>query len=241
FKEVINGATRELEITKPVVCDTCEGRKVAPGSKMKMCSACSGSGQVRKVQNTILGQVSTVGVCDSCQGAGEIPEKVCETCNGTSRMKKTEKLSIKIPAGIDNGSTIRLSGKGEGGVNGGPAGDLYVHIQVKSDPAFKRNGSDIYTIEKIHIVQAVMGAEIDVKTVHGDVKLKIPTGTESHKMFKLSGYGLSKPGSSKKGDHFVEVHVDVPKKLSKKEKELYEKLAEEGGLDSQGKKKGFFS
>jgi len=236
FMEAVNGTTRELEITKPIICDTCDGKRVAPGSKMKSCTTCGGSGQVRKVQNTMLGQVSTVGICDSCHGAGEIPEKVCTTCNGASRVQKNEKLSVKIPAGVDTGSTIRLSGKGEGGFNGGPSGDLFIHVQVKEDTFFKRNGSNIYTIENISLLQAVLGDEIETKTAHGDVTLKIPAGTQSHKLFKLSGHGLTRPGSSKKGDHYIEVHVEIPKKLSKKEKQLYEELAKESGLNPKGKK-----
>ena len=236
FMEAVNGATRELEITKPVVCDTCTGKRVAPGSKMKTCNICGGSGQVRKVQNTMLGQVNTVASCDTCAGAGEIPEKVCGTCNGASRVQKSEKLSVKIPAGVDTGSAIRLAGKGEGGINGGPAGNLFIHVQVKEDPFFKRSGSDIYTTEKINLIQAVLGDEIETKTAHGKVTLKIPAGTQSHKSFKLSGHGLAKPGGTKQGDQYIEVHVEIPKKLSKKETKLYEELANEGGLDLKGKK-----
>lgn len=236
FKEAINGTTRELEITKPIQCETCNGRRVAPGSKMKMCSACSGSGQVRKVQNTILGQVNTVAPCDSCQGAGEIPEKVCETCKGSSRVQKNEKLSVKIPAGVDNGSTIRLAGKGEGGLNGGPAGDLFIHVQVKEDDFFVRRGNHIHTVEYIHVVQAVLGDEIQVQTVEGETTLKIPAGTQSHTTFKLSGRGVTSPGRSKKGDHFIEIRVIVPKKLSKAEKKLYTDLADTSDLDIKGSK-----
>lgn len=240
FMEAVKGTSRDIEIAKPVVCETCNGKRVAPGSKMKQCSECHGSGQVRKMQRTMLGNVSTVSTCDSCHGAGEIPEKVCQTCEGASRVKKTEKLSVKIPAGVDNGSTIRVSEKGEGGINGGSSGDLFIHIRIKEDSHFKRNGSEVYTNEEISLLQAVLGDEINVKTIYGNVKLNIPAGTQSGQVFKLSEYGFTKPGGTKKGDQYIEVNVEIPKKLSKKEKQLYEELAKEGGMDLKGKK-GFFN
>ncbi|MDP4008079.1 MAG: molecular chaperone DnaJ [Candidatus Peregrinibacteria bacterium] len=240
FMEAVNGTSRDVEIEKPVVCETCKGKRVANGSKMQQCSQCHGSGQVRKMQRTMLGNISTVAACDACHGAGEIPEKVCQTCNGASRVKKTEKLSIKIPAGVDNGSTVRVSEKGEGGINGGPSGELFIHIRIKEDSHFKRNGSDVHTAEGVSLLQAVLGDKINVKTIYGNVKLNIPTGTQSGQIFKLSEYGFTKPATTRRGDQYIEVEVEIPKKLSKKEKELYEELAKESGMDLKGKK-GFFN
>lgn len=240
FMESVHGASRELEITKPVVCDTCHGKRVSPGSKMKECQWCHGSGQVRKMQRTILGHVNTVTACDQCHGEGEMPEKVCGICHGASRVKKTEKLSVKIPAGVANGSTVRIANKGEGGLNGGAEGDLYIHVRVNEDRDFKRNGYDVHTTETLSLLQAVLGDEVGVKTIYGNVKLKIPVGTQAGQVFKLSEYGFAKSGGGKKGDHYVEINVEIPKKLSRKERQLYEELAKESGMGVESKK-GFFS
>lgn len=237
FEESVNGAVRDLEITKPATCNGCNGSRVAKGYSMKTCTACNGSGQVRRVQNTILGQVNTVTTCEYCQGQGSMPEKACTVCDGTSRVRKRENITVKIPAGIDNGATIRLEGRGEAGYMNGPAGDLYIHIKVTQDPRFKRAGIDVASVVKIHLLRAVLGDEISVDTLYGKVNLKIPAGTESGKMFKLTGYGFQKVGNeSKKGDHYVEVQLEIPTKLSKTEKDHYEALAKEAGLNVKAKK-----
>ena len=146
---------------------------------------------------------------------------------------------MKIPAGVGNGATVRIGGKGEGGFNGGPSGDLFIHVRIKEDPHFKRDGSDVHTVEKISLLRAVLGDEVSVRTIYGNVKLKLPGGTQVGQVFKLSEYGFVKAGGTKKGDLYIEIAVEIPKKLSKKERGLYEELAKEGGLDIGGKK-GFF-
>lgn len=240
FKEAIFGAEKKLEITQLQECGNCHGKGAEPGSKISECKRCSGSGVIKQVRNTILGQMSTSTVCPDCNGDGRIPDKKCGVCHGSSRTRGKNTIKINIPAGIDDNSTIRVSGKGEAGVKGGPAGDLYIHVTIEKDPHFIRKGIDIYSDVEIHLLQAVLGDEITIESVHGPVKLKIPAGTQSHKVFKLSGYGVTAVNSHHKGDHMVTVMVKIPTKLSRKEKELYAQLAEESDIDTS-QSGGFFS
>lgn len=240
FEEAVFGTEKELELTKADTCEQCKGDGVEPGSKMVSCNECSGTGEVRSVQNTIFGQMATSRMCGVCEGVGRVPEKKCTTCHGKGRVRKKERVKVKIPAGIDDGSTIRLSGKGEAGVRGGSHGDLYVHIQVQDHKDFERRGYDIYSEVHIHMVQAVLGDEVEVETVNGVKVLKVPAGTQSGKEFKLSGEGVNRLKSSGTGDHIVKIIVDIPDKVSKKEKEHYRALAEAAGLDVK-EKKGWFS
>ncbi|MBD3331055.1 molecular chaperone DnaJ [Candidatus Peregrinibacteria bacterium] len=238
FEEAVFGTEKELEITKAAKCDNCNGTSIEPGSKMIKCSSCDGKGQVNSVRNTILGQVKTTHVCDMCDGTGNVPEKKCTVCHGSSRVRKKERVKVKIPAGVDNGSTIRLSGNGEAGIKGGPNGDLYLNLQVKPSKIYVRSGSDIHTELPLHLVQAVLGDEKEVETLYGPMKIKIPPGTQDGKVFKLSGKGVPRIGGNGTGDHLVKVRIEIPKKLSKKEKELYGELAQEANLDL--KKGGFW-
>lgn len=231
FVEAVFGNEKELEITKRDTCKKCDGEGNEPGSSIITCRVCSGSGEIRTVRNTILGQVSTARVCDNCNGAGKVPEKQCSECDGAMRVRTKERVKVKIPAGVDNGSTVRLSGKGEAGLFGGPHGDLYIQLEVKPHEKFVRSGADIHGEKKIHLVQAVLGDEIEVETVHGKERIKIPAGTVDGKVFKIKGQGAPKLGSSGQGDHMVKIRIEVPDKLSKKEKELYGELAKEAGLD----------
>jgi len=239
FEEAVFGCEKELEITKPDKCKTCKGDGVEPGSSKMTCGACGGAGQIRAVKNTILGQMATTRVCSECDGEGQVPKKKCSVCHGTSRIRVKERVRAKIPAGVDNGSTIRLSGKGEGGVKGGSAGDLYINLYVEPSKRFIRHGYDIHSEIVLHVVQAVLGDEITAATIHGDEKIKIPPGTVDDKVFKLSSKGVQKLNSNSFGDHLVKVKIDIPQKLSKKEKDLYIELAKESGLDV--KKSGWFS
>ena len=238
FEEAVFGCEKELEITKADVCKHCEGKGAEPGSSIITCKECSGTGEIRAVRNTLLGQVTTSRVCENCMGEGRVPEKKCSVCHGTTRVRTKERVKVKIPAGVDNGSTIRLSGKGEGGVKGGPSGDLYISLMVAPSKKFVRSGQDIHSEAKIPVVQAVLGAEIETDTIYGPKKIKIPAGTEDGKVFKISGMGVEKIGGGSRGDHLVKVRIEIPTKLSKKEKELYLGLAEETGVDV--KKGGLF-
>lgn len=238
FEEAVFGCEKELEITKSDVCDHCKGEGAEPGTNIVTCKTCGGTGEIRSVRNTILGQMTTSRTCSECAGTGKVPEKKCSSCHGTTRVRSKERVKIKIPAGVDNGSTIRLSGKGEGGIKAGPSGDLYINLQVSASDRFVRSGSDIHSELHIPLVQAVLGAEVNVDTLHGVQKVKIPAGTEEGKVFKLSGKGVAKLGGSSIGDHLVKIRLEIPQKLSKKEKELYVQLAEEAGIDV--KKGGLF-
>jgi len=238
FEEAVFGTEKELLVEKTSSCDRCTGTGAEPGSKSITCPLCKGTGEIRAIRQTLFGQMATSQICPDCYGEGHVHEKKCTLCQGTTRIRKNEKVRIKIPAGVDNGSTIRVTGKGEAGMYAGTPGDLYVHIRVvagASTKKFVRNQYDIHTATNIHLVQAVLGDEIQVETIHGKVGLKIPAGTQSGKVFKLKGYGVQKLKSDEKGDHFVKINVEVPSRLSRKEKELYAQLAEEAGIKGGGK------
>ena len=238
FEEAVFGVEKELEITKAGVCRNCEGKGAEPGSSIITCKSCGGTGEIRSVRNTILGQMTTSHACDECSGEGKVPEKKCKVCHGTTRARVKDRVKIKIPAGVDNGSTIRLSGKGEGGIKGGPSGDLYINLVVNPNKDFVRHGSDIYSVIEIPVVTAVLGGETEIETIYGKEKIKIPAGTDDGKVFKLSEKGVVKLGSKNNGDHLAKVNIIIPKKLSKKEKELYLELAKENGIEV--KKGGLF-
>jgi len=240
FEEAIFGVTKDVEISRYESCERCKGKGTEPGTELKECDDCSGTGQQVRVQRTPLGNIQTSAVCQSCQGAGKIPEKKCNTCKGEGRMVKTSTIKVKIPAGIHDQSAIKIQGKGEAGTQGGPYGDLFVHVSVAHNEEFERIKDDIYSKQDIHILQAVMGDEIPVKTVHGYVKLKIPAGTESGQVFKIKEHGAPKMNTETKGDHYVKIIIEIPKKLSKKEKELYEQLAKEAKLNIKPQPRGIF-
>lgn len=231
FEEAIFGIEKYLEITKPEVCIRCKGKGNEPGTSVKKCQECNGMGQVRVQRQTILGSMSSVHLCPSCRGAGEIPEKVCADCKGSMRTKQTEEVAVKIPKGIEDGTTIRLKEKGSAGVRGGKHGDLLVYVRVIAHKNFNRRGTDIYSEENIHLLQAVLGAVIKVETVHGKVEMKIPAGIQNGTVLTVKGKGSPSLRSDKMGDHFVKVNIKVPEKLSRKEKELYEELARESKVD----------
>lgn len=239
FEEAAFGCQKEMEITKPAKCDHCGGKGAEPGSKIINCSICNGTGEIRSVKNTILGQMATSRACDNCGGEGRLPEKKCTLCHGTTRTRVKDSIRVKIPAGIDNGSTIRLSEKGEGGIYGGSSGDLYVHVQVVPSRKFIRNGYDVHGEKEIELVQAVLGDEVFVDTIHGKVKLKIPAGTQSGKIFRINGKGIQKLHSSSFGDHYVKIPVKIPEKLSGKERGLWLELAKNAGIEPKGAKDGF--
>jgi molecular chaperone DnaJ len=218
FKESVFGTDRDIKLHKTVKCERCAGLGNEPGTKLKECKTCSGSGTIEKVQRTILGHMRTRVACSDCAGDGKIPETECTGCQGHRVEKKQKTITVSIPAGIDNGQTIRVSGEGEAGPKGGPEGDLYLRIHVRPSKDFIRKGNTIFSEAKIGFTQAALGDTIEVKTVDGQVDLKIPTGTQSGTEFKLRGKGVAG------GDHLVIVQVITPKKLSRKQKEALDKL-----------------
>ncbi len=225
FEEAVFGCEKTLEIVKADVCDACNGTGAEPGTKITTCTACNGAGQIRSIKQTILGQVSTSRICSGCNGEGRVPEKKCYSCHGTTRVRQKSKITVRIPVGIDNGSIIKVSGKGEAGVHGGGYGDLYLNISVLPHQKFFRDGYTIKSIEEIDLLQAVLGDNIKVETIHGKIDFKISAGIQGEDVFTLKGYGI------KDGDHLVKIRVKIPRKLSSKEKSLYMELAREKGFE----------
>jgi len=231
FEEAVFGVSKRLEITKPEVCEHCKGAGNEPGTSVKTCGQCNGQGQVRSTRQTILGAISSVHVCPQCQGRGELPDQLCTKCSGQTRVKVTQEVSVQIPKGIEDGTTIKLKSKGAAGTFGGAYGDLYLHISVAPHPKFSREDRTIFSSESIPLVQAVMGATIKVDTIHGKETLKVPAGTQDGTELTLKGKGSPSLRSESLGDHKVTIHVKIPEKLSRKEKELYEQLAAEAGVE----------
>ena len=227
FKEAVFGAEKEIRLNKNNDCAVCNGSGAEPGSKIVKCAQCGGQGQVRQVQQTILGAMQTVGACPACGGAGERAEKSCKHCGGDGRGRSESVYKVKIPAGVDDGSTIRLDGKGESAGASGAAGDLYVVAHVKPDKEFNREGNDIFTDLRISFPQAVFGDKVEIETLDGKKKLIIPEGTQSHSQIRLRGLGVPYLRGNGRGDHFVRVIVDVPKKLSRQAKKILQDLEEE--------------
>lgn len=241
FEESVQGTEKPIEYSRLILCAHCKGKGAEPGSKIVTCHTCQGTGQQIRVQRTPLGQIQTATVCRTCEGSGEKADKKCAKCHGEGRTHERNRITVRIPAGIFDKAAIRLNGKGEIGRQGGEPGDLYVHIKVTPSREFERVKDDIHTTRKIHVLQAILGDEIQVKTIHGDAALKIPAGTPGGKVFELKGYGVPKVGAGTKGDHFIKIDVEIPTKLSKKDRELYEQLAKDAKLNIKPQSKGFFN
>jgi len=233
FEEAVFGSEENMEINMDVECSHCKGSTVEPGHDMKTCPTCKGAGYANRVMNTVFGAIQQQVVCEDCHGQGKVPEKICSVCKGKGTERKNQTVKLKIPAGIDDGATIRLSERGEA-IAGGKRGDLYVHIRVKAHKNFTREGDIILSQEHISMVDAALGTEIDVDTVDGKIRMKIPAGTQSGTDFKLSGHGVPHMRSDKRGPHIVAIIVDIPTKLSKKQATLLEEFKND-------KKHGLFS
>lgn len=221
FEEAIFGVEEKVQLDMDDECSHCHGTTVEPGHDMKTCPTCKGAGQVSRVMNTMFGQIQQNVVCETCGGRGQVPEKVCTVCHGKGTERRKRDITIKIPAGIDDGSTIRLTGQGEA-IGAGQKGDLYVNVRVKAHKHFTREGDIVLSEQHISMIDAALGTEIDVATVDGDVRMKVPAGTQSGTDFKLSGHGVPHIRSDKRGPHIISVVVDTPTKLSKKQKQILE-------------------
>jgi len=241
FEEAVFGADKVISVNKDIACDTCEGKGIEKGSKIVDCTDCKGTGQVNSVKNTILGQIRTSTSCPKCHGDGQIPEKPCPKCKGNGVHRSSENITVRIPAGVSDGTTLRLSSKGGAGLKGHQSGDLYVQVHVKASKEYERKGDNIYTEKTIHVLQATIGDEIEVNTVHGPVKLEIPAGTQPGQTFRIKGKGVPRLNSSAIGDQLVTIKVEIPKKLMGSEKEHYKELAKLAKLSTKSKDKGFFS
>jgi len=228
FEDAVFGTERDIKIDLEDECDHCKGKTVEPGHDLKTCDTCKGSGQVVNVMRTIFGNIQQASICPTCKGRGKVPEKACTVCHGKGTQRKTQKLTIKIPAGVDDGATIRLRERGEAIANGSK-GDLYVHLRVKAHKKFTREGDLILSEEHIDMVDAALGTEVDVETVDGVVRMKVPPGTQSGTDFKLSGHGVPHLQKTTRGAHIVTVIVDTPTKLTRRQKELLEEFRDERG------------
>ncbi|MEA3273101.1 MAG: molecular chaperone DnaJ [Patescibacteria group bacterium] len=228
FKEMAEGVTKEIEIYKGVVCDKCKGSGAESGSKFKKCDECGGTGQIQTERRTILGSFAQTSVCDKCGGKGEIPEKQCSKCSGEGKVKESVKIEVAIPAGIKDGQTISMEGEGEPGERGSSAGDLYITVHVKPDPQFERRGDDVWHVAKIPFSMATLGGKIEIITLSGKMKMKIPVGTQNGKVFKLKGEGVKRLQGYGRGDEMVKIKVNVPRRLNRKQKKMVKELAENG-------------
>lgn len=227
FAEAVFGTTQTLGLNLYSACERCEGAGAEPGTDLKSCDRCKGSGQVEHLQRSILGQVRTLAPCEKCHGRGRIPEKPCRECRGEGRVRRHREITVEVPAGIDNGQSIRLRGEGEAGPYGTPPGDLYVQIAVKPHAELKRQGQTVLAQATVDVATAALGGEVRVPTLDGEKTLKIPEGTQSGKVFKLAGLGVPSLHGGRRGDELVEVTVEVPQKLSKKAKDLFKELKRE--------------
>lgn len=224
FEESIEGGTFKLEVERQVECDHCDGTG-SENKKVKTCPTCHGSGRVQRVQRTILGSMAVNSLCDNCNGTGKVPEKSCSVCGGTGIVVEREIEKIKVPAGAYDGMVLRFRGGGNTGKHGLPAGDLYIEIEVEPSVKFERRGFDIYSKVDIPIYLAVLGGEIKVDTPYGKVTLRIPKGSRSGEVFRIKEKGVPVIGrEGQKGDLYVKANIDIPKKLSRKEKKLWEEL-----------------
>ena len=224
FKEAAFGVEKEISLRKQSKCDVCGGTGAEPGSKLETCATCRGQGQVVQNQRTFLGTMQTVTTCPTCQGRGQQPTKKCKHCGGDGILAKTSTLQVKIPAGIDNGQSIRLTGQGEAAPHGGQGGDLYVRAHVRPSKVFEREGFDVYAEKEISFAQAVLGDKVEVETLDGMVKVVVPEGTESGQLIRLSGKGIQQLGHSRRGDHYVKVKIRVPRKVSRDARKKLEDL-----------------
>lgn len=234
--DVLNGIKKNIEFTTEAECKTCEGKGTEAGYTPEVCIECGGSGQVVRSQ----GFFSMATTCGSCRGRGEIIRKPCKSCHGSGRETVSRKLSVSVPAGVSTGTQLRLSGEGEGGARGGPAGDLYVEIRVRPHRDFEREGDFLYTKADVSYLQALLGGEVKLKTLTGEENLGIPKGTQPGDVLKLTGQGVPNLRSGRRGDLLVEVMIEIPKKLGKEEEKLLREIAESKGDTVAAEGKGFF-
>lgn len=241
FREAVFGGEKEIRISHLETCDVCSGSGAKPGTRPRTCSTCSGSGQVRRVTRTPFGSFTQVSTCPTCNGTGMVIEDKCDACEGKGTNQITKKLKITIPAGVDNGTRLRISQEGDAGQRGGPPGDLYVYLFVNEDAEFQRDGINILSEIKISYLQAILGCRLEVETVDGLVELIIPAGTQPNTVMKLENRGVPRLGNPvSRGDHLLTVLIDIPNKVTPEERELLEKLAKiKGERTGKGGLEGF--
>ena len=240
FRDACFGKDLDVTINRLEKCSECNGSGAANGSSAETCPDCHGTGQVKATQRTPFGMISTQKPCTRCGGKGKIISNPCPKCSGNGRATNAKKISVSIPAGIDDGQTLQVSGQGHAGINGGPSGDLHVVITVRPDPIFERDGYDIHTDIPITYAQAVLGDEITVPTIDGNVKYTVPEGTQTGTIFRFKNKGVKRIRSTSRGDQYVHVTVEVPKTLTKKQKDLLREFEASLTDDNYNKKTSFF-
>ncbi len=240
FEEAAKGCQKTVRVTSIDGCTDCHGHGTADGTAAKSCPACHGTGQIKVVQRTPFGQMQTQRPCDQCRGSGKIIEKPCRTCGGKGKVRRTRDESVNIPAGIDDAQVLIVRGKGDAGVNGGPAGDLNIVVNVRPHAIFERDGTDVYCEVPITFTQAALGAEIQVPTLDGKANLKIREGTQPGDKFRLKGKGIVRTNSTYRGDQYVIVNIEVPSNLTKSQKEILNKFEAQTNDGNYAKRKSFF-
>ncbi len=239
FEEAVFGVEKEIEITRDEICSTCHGTGAEPGTTPVRCPTCGGSGEVRQVRQTLLGSMVQVTTCPNCNGRGETISTPCHTCNGRGLERKTRKKVVTIPGGVDSGTQIRLAGEGQPGINGGPNGNLFLVIDVKPHTYFHRRDNDILLDLNVNIAQVTLGADVEVPTVDGPEKLRIPPGTQPGKVLRMRNKGVPFVRGSGRGDELVIVNVEIPKHLSAEQRRLFEELAKSLGSEVRPQERGF--
>ncbi|WP_049059300.1 molecular chaperone DnaJ [Enterococcus faecium] len=241
FEEAIFGVEKEIKYNREEICHTCGGNGAKPGTQPTTCHKCHGAGTINVERQTPLGRVMSRQTCDVCHGTGKEIKEPCPTCHGSGHEKKAHSVKVNVPAGVEEGQQMRLAGQGEAGENGGPFGDLYVVFRVEESDIFDREGSEIYYELPLSFVQAALGDEVQVPTVHGDVKLKIPAGTQTGTNFRLRGKGAPKLRGGATGDQHVKVKLITPKNLNEQQREALRAFAEAGGIKVEEQQEdGFF-
>lgn len=251
FEDAVFGCKKTITVDRWVTCTTCGGSGAKPGTSAETCSRCHGTGRVISMQQTPLGRMQTQTTCPDCGGTGKIIKEKCPDCGGTGRKRESKSLEVNIPAGVDNGTRLRMAGEGEAGENGGPAGDLFIYIRVRPHEIFTRDDTDIYMEQRINVAQAALGDEIEVPTLEGRIKFTIPAGVQNGARFRLKGKGVKGMRGYGKGDQYVTVIVETPKNLTEEQRKLFSQLADtlerydskesaKGARRSEKKKEGFF-
>lgn len=226
FREAVFGGDKEIRISHLETCSTCNGSGAKPGTRPRTCSTCTGSGQVRRATRTPFGSFTQVSVCPTCNGSGQMIEEKCDICTGSGQKQETKKLKISVPAGVDNGTRLRVSAEGDAGQRGGPPGDLYVYLFINEDSEFQRDGINILSELKISYLQAILGCRLEANTVDGPAELLIPPGTQPNTVLTLENRGVPRLGNPvSRGDHLITVLIEIPTRITVEERELLEKLA----------------
>lgn len=241
FEEAAFGCEKTIAINRSEACPDCGGTGAKKGTSPETCPICHGTGQVRTTQRTAFGVFQSSGPCNNCHGTGKVIKEPCSTCGGSGQIRKKRKITVKIPAGIDNGQTIPLRGQGNAGKNGGPAGDIYVTVSVAPHRLFKRSGQDVMLEMPISFSQAALGAQLTVPTIDGKVQYTMPEGTQNGTVFRLRGSGIPKINGKGRGDEYVKVNIEVPRNLTKEQKEILRKFEDSVDDEHYKDKKGFFA